>query len=313
PDGLVTVPTTEGAIGMASNVMELSAALGAIVERADAAVVRVEARRRRPSTGFVLSPSGTIVAAAHAVEHDEDIRVSFGGEQTQPAQLIGRDATTDVALLRVEGETSARNDWADAGEVRVGHLVLALARPGRTTRATLGVISAVADGWRNPAGARLGRYVEADVNLPPGFSGAAVVDGSGALVGMATSGLVPGAALIVPASTVRNVAQILEAHGGIRRGYLGIGSYPVRLQGSARDQAQQEAGLLIFSVEPGGPAERAGVFLGDVLLAFEGTALNRIEDLLGALSEDRVGREASLRFLRAGAVRELTVTIGERR
>jgi S1-C subfamily serine protease len=293
--------------------MELSAALGSIVESAETAVVRVEARRRRPSTGFLLSSSGSIVAAAHAVEYDEDIRVSFGGEQTQAAQLIGRDAATDIALLRVEGGIAARQDWADAGEVRVGHLVLALARPGRTARATFGVVSAVADGWRNPAGTRLGRYVEADVNLPAGFSGAAVVDGGGALVGMATTGLVPGASMIVPASTVRNVAQILEAHGGIRRGYLGVGSYPVRLQGSARDEAQQESGLLIFSVEPGGPAERAGIFLGDVLLALEGTALNRMEDLLGALSEDRVGREVALRVLRSGSVRELTVTIGERR
>jgi S1-C subfamily serine protease len=175
------------------------------------------------------------------------------------------------------------------------------------------LVSAVADGWRNPAGSRLGRYLEADVNLPPGFSGGAVVDAAGGLVGMATTGLVPGASMIVPAPTVRNVAQMLEAHGGIRRGYLGIGSYPVRLHGAAREQAQQDAGLLIFSVEPGGPAERGGIFLGDVLLAVEGTALNRMEDLLGALSEDRVGREAVLRVLRSGQVRDLTVTIGERR
>jgi serine protease DegQ len=297
---------------MPLDLMEVSAAFGSVVERAGAAVVRVEARRRRPSSGFVLS-RGMIVAANHAVEHDEEIRVSFGGEETRPAELVGRDAATDLALLRAEGSTAAGSDWVDAVEARVGHLVLGLARPGGTVRATFGVVSAVADGWRNPAGARMERYVEADVRLPPGFSGAALVDVSGALVGMATTGLVPGASMIVPAPTVRNVAQMLEAHGGIRRGYLGIGSYPVRLQGASRDRAQQDLGLLIFSVEPGGPAERAGVFLGDVLLALEGTVLKRMEDLLGALSEDRVGHDAVLRVLRSGDVRDLKVTIGERR
>lgn len=299
---------------MAWDLMELSAALGSLVERAGGAIVRIEARRRRASSGFVLSPAGLIIAANHAVERDEDVRVSFGGEETRPAEVVGRDPSTDVALLRVEGASGAgTGEWVDAAEVRVGHVMLALGRPGRTVRAAFGIVSAVAEGWRNPAGARLERYMEGDVRLPPGFSGAAIVDGGGALIGMATTGLIPGATMIVPASTVRKVAQTLETHGGVRRGYLGIGSYPVRLEGSARDRAQQDSGLLIFSVEPGGPADRAGVLLGDVLLALDGTSLHRIEDLLAALSEDRAGREATLRVLRAGAARDIAVTVGERR
>jgi serine protease DegQ len=292
---------------------EISAALASVVEKTGPAIVRVEARRRRPSSGMVISGGGMVIAANHAVERDEEIRVSLDGEETRSAELVGRDAGTDLALLRVEGGGGSAQPWSDSGETRVGQLLLALSRPGRTVRATFGVVSAVAEGWKNPAGSRLGRYVEADLRLPPGFSGGAVVDGSGALVGMATTGLIPGASMIVPASTVRIVAGMLEAHGGIRRGYLGIGSYPVRLQGSARDRAQQEVGLLIFTVEPGGPAERGGVLLGDVLLALDGSSLKGMEDLLGALSEDRVGREVVLRVLRSGEVRDVAVTVGERR
>ncbi|HYX92866.1 MAG TPA: trypsin-like peptidase domain-containing protein [Myxococcaceae bacterium] len=297
---------------MAVELKEISSALASLVEENGVAVARVEGRRRRASSGIVLSP-GMVIAANHAVERDEDIRVSFDGEETRPAELVGRDAGTDLALLRVEGEGGSTRGWSDATELRVGNLVLALGRPGRTVRAAFGIVSALAEGWKNPAGSRLERYVEADLALPAGFSGAAVVDASGALVGMATTGMIPGASMIVPVSTLRQVAQALEAHGGIRRGYLGIGSYPVRLQGSARTHSQQEIGLLIFSVEPGSPAEQGGVLLGDVLLALDGSPLKRMEDLLGALSDDRVGREAVLRVLRSGAVRELTVTIGERR
>jgi serine protease DegQ len=298
---------------MSVDLKEISAALASVVETSRVGIARVEGRRRRASSGIVLSPDGLVIAANHAVERDEDIRVALDGEEGRSAELVGRDAATDLALLRVDGAGGATRGWTDAADTRVGHLLLALARPGRTVRATWGVVSAVAEGWKSPAGSRLERYIEADLTLPPGFSGAAVVDGAGALVGMATTGLIPGAAMIVPVSTLRHVAQTLQAHGGIRRGYLGIGSYPVRLQGAARDHAQQEVGLLIFSVEPGGPAERAGVLLGDVLLALDGSALKGMDDLLGALSEDRVGREAVVRVLRSGTLRELTVTVGERR
>ena len=298
---------------MENPIESLSRALAEQVQQWSSRVVRVEARRR-PATGILLDGEGHVLAAHHTIEWDEDLRVSWDGERTVPAELLGRDAATDLALLRLETPPPAAPQPApEATDPQVGHLVLALGRPGRTVRAALGIVTARADGWRNPAGARLERYLEADVRLPPGFSGGPVVDGTGRLVGLATTGLLRGAVMIVPAQTLRTVAETLRAKGHFRRGYLGIGSHPVRLQGHSRTQAGVEQGLLIFSVEPGGPAERDGLLLGDVLLSLDGTPTPTLEELLEALTEDRIGQRVPARVLRAGEVRDLELTIGERR
>lgn len=299
---------------MSQEVEALSRALADAVASAGAFVVRVEGRRRRPSSGFVATADGLIVAASHAIERDEDLRVSLGGEgPTVDATLVGRDPATDVALLKPATPPPHLPAWKQAPIPRVGNLVLGLGRPGRTVRASFGIIGAAAEGWRNPAGARLDRYLELDGLLPPGFSGGPIVDPSGQLVGLGTTGLVSGSGMVVPTENLLKIIDTLKSHGGIRRGYLGIGSHPVRLTGAARDQAQADAGLIVLTVEPNGPADKAGALLGDVLLSIDGVPTQSLETLLGALGEDRVGRAVPAQILRAGARRELSITIGERR
>jgi S1-C subfamily serine protease len=274
-------------------------------------VVRVEARRA-PASGVVWSPDGVVVTAHHNVEWDEDIEVGLADGRSARAELVGRDPSTDLAVLRLQVTGLAAPAWAEPDSLRTGHLVLSVSRPGRALRVGLAPLARAAGDWRAPTGGKLDRYLEADLPLHPGFSGALVLDLAGRALGMATAGLSRGTALVVPLPTLRRVVGQLLAHGQVRRGFLGVATVPVRLPASLEESAGQAGALLVSTVEEGSPAARAGVLLGDALLAFGGTPLAHPGDLLPLLEEERVGQAVALRLLRAGEVREVAVTVGVR-
>lgn len=293
---------------------DLSDALAATVQAAGPAIVRVDARRRLPASGVVWSADGVIVSAHHVVEQDEDIGVGLPDGQTVSVELIGRDPTTDLVVLRAQATDLTPPTWADLNDLRVGHLVLALGRPGRTVQATLGIVSALSDdGWRTPAGGQVDRYLQTDVVMYPGFSGGALVDMMGQVLGVTTSALLRGVSLTVPTPTVRRVVETLLTHGRVRWGYLGVGAQAARLPAAPAQQLGQETGLLLVSVEPGSPAEQGGLLMGDTIVALDGQPVRHLDDLLGLLSGDRVGASVPVRIIRSGRVQELTVEIGERR
>jgi S1-C subfamily serine protease len=291
---------------------ELSNGLAATVKTAGSGVVRVEARRRLPASGIVWSSDGVIVTAHHVVEYDENINVGTPEGETVAAALLGRDPTTDLAVLRVEGADLAPPTWAEPEGLSVGHLVLGLGRPGRTAQATLGIVSALGEGWRTPAGGRVEPYLQTDLVMYPGFSGGPLVDVAGAVLGLNTSALLRGISLAVPTPTVRQVVETLLAHGRVRRGYLGVGAQPVRLPEALAESLGQETGLLLVSVEPGSPADGAGLTLGDTIVALDGQAVRHMDELLALLGGDRVGASVPIGILRGGQTQELVVTIGER-
>jgi S1-C subfamily serine protease len=290
---------------------DLSSRLVAVVERAAPSVVRVEGRRRGASSGVVFA-ADSVVTAHHCLEWDDGIRVGLADGTTVTAVVVGRDPTTDLALLKVQGSALAAPAWADPADVKVGHLVLGLSRPDRSVRAGLGIVAAAGDAWRTPAGGRIDRYIETDLGLHSGFSGGLVVDASGRALGLKTAGLVRGAPLVVPPSTVRRVVEALTAHGHVRRGFLGVGTMPVRLGPEQEKALGQPAALLVTSVQPDTAAARAGVLLGDALLAFDGHVLNRPGDLFARLDEDAIGRSVPLRLLRAGTVKDVVAQVGTR-
>jgi S1-C subfamily serine protease len=290
---------------------ELSAVTAAAAETAGRAVVRVEGRRRGPSSGIAWSADGVIVAAHHNVEWDEDIAVGLGDGSTARANVVGRDATTDVVVLRAAMGGLAVPEWA-AETPKVGHLALALTRPGRTVRASLGIVHALGDEWRTPAGGRVDRYLQTDIGLQPGFSGSLLVDLAGRALGMNNAGLVRGTSLALPPATLRRVVEALVAHGHVRRGFIGIGTIPVRLPAAFEKVAGQPTGLLVTSVAEESGAGRAGLLLGDVIVAVAGKGVSGPGDLLPFLEEDRVGRSLAVRIVRAGEPRELAVTVGAR-
>lgn len=323
---------------MADVLQSLSDALAGVVEKTAPGVVRVEGRRRLPATGIVWSSDGVIVTAHHVVERSEDIGVGLNDDVTVPAALVGRDPSTDLAVLRVTGSLTPPA-WSDADDLKVGHLVLALGRPGAQMQATLGVVSAVGEvepmppmmglGRGGPSGpggkpskrkrregvtlrTSAGYFVQTDVVMYPGFSGGPLVDAFGCVRGLNTSALIRGASLTVPASVVRRVVDALLTHGKVKRGYLGVGAQPVRLPQALAEQLEQEIGLMLLSVESGSPAERGGLLQGDILVALDDYPLQSVDELLMLLSSDRVGDQIAVRAVRGGQIVELAVQVGER-
>ncbi|MCZ6875274.1 MAG: trypsin-like peptidase domain-containing protein [bacterium] len=292
----------------------VSEALAASVEATSPGVVRVAARRRLAATGIVWSSDGVIVTAHHVVEQDDAIGVGLPNGQTTTATLVGRDPTTDLAVLRTEVTDLTPPVWAesDGHSWRVGQMVLALGRPAQSVQATLGIVSAVGEDWRTPAGGLIDFYLQTDVVMYPGFSGGPLVDASGHVVGLNTSALLRHVSLTVPVSTLRRVVSMLLTDGRVRRGFLGVSTQQVRLPESLAQQLDQETGLLLIAVEPDSPAEQGGFLLGDTLVSLDGTAVCQHDDLLALTGPERIGTTVSIRMIRSGQLQEQQVTIGER-
>lgn len=289
-----------------------SDALAATVESASPGVVRVEGRRRLPASGFVWSGDGVVVTAHHAVEADQGITLGLADGQTVSASLVGRDPTTDLAVLRAQSKDLAPPALADGDGLQVGHLVLALGRPGEAVRATLGIVSALGNIWHTPAGGSLDRYLQTDVVMYPGFSGGPLVDVNGHVLGLNTSALLRGVSMAIPSQTISRVVNEIIAHGRIRRGYLGVGSQPVRLPPTVADKIGQETGILLVSIAENGPAQEHGLHLGDTIVSLAGGPVHSMDDLMALLSGDRIGTTVPVQIVRGGQLLEISLKIGER-
>jgi S1-C subfamily serine protease len=298
---------------MAELLTNLSDALANTVEKAGSSVVRVEGRRRTPASGIVWSSDGIIITAHHVLEQDENIKVGISNGQTVSASLVGRDPSTDLAVLRAQASGLTVPVWIEADQLKVGNLALALGRPGQSVRATMGIVSSLGRGWQTPTGGSIDRYVQSDVTMYPGFSGGPMVDAPGRFLGVNSSALLRGGTTItIPTTTVRRVVDTLLTHGKIRRGYLGVGTQPTRLPDAIAAQLGQETGLLLVSVEPDSPAERGRLYLGDTIVSLDQQPVRHLDDLFALLGGDQVGKSMSVRILRGGQIHELTITIGER-
>lgn len=291
---------------------QFSESLAGVVAKAAAGVVRINGRRRRVPSSGVLWSEGVIVTAHHVMEWDEDIEIGLPDGTAAKATVVGRDPSTDLAALRFAGASPGAAEWGEADEVKAGQLVLSLSRPGARLRPSLGFIGAIGGAWRTPLGGRIDAEIQTDLGIHHGFSGSALVDLRGRVLGINTAGIYRATAIVVPTATVRRVVAALLAHGGVRRGYLGIVTQPARLPATIAETVGQETGLLVTSVQAGSPADQAGVLLGDVLVSFADTPVRHPGELLPLLEEERIGKEAGLRLIRAGEVRELRLTVGTR-
>ena len=289
----------------ANTLTELSSDLAHAVELGELAVVAVHGRPQIPSSG-VLWRAGVVVTTDHTLRRDEEITITLPDGRDLPATLAGRDGGTDLAVLRIDQNEAIAAKTADEASLKAGNLVLALGRRGENgISASFGVISAIGGGWRTWRGGQVDRFIRPDVNIYPGFSGGPLVDVEGRVIGVNTSGLTRGSAVTVPASTVTRVADELLSRGHVRRGYLGVGLHPVRLP-------DNREGLSVLSSEPQGPAAKAGIFLGDVLLTLEGLPVADTDDVQSHLGADRVGKPVAAELIRGGAALQLEIVPGER-
>jgi S1-C subfamily serine protease len=301
---------------------ELSQYLAALVESAAPSLVRGAAGRRPAAPGAVWAP-GVVITVQHALPEDSELAVGLEGGRTAAATLAGRDPAIDLAVLHVDSQEMTPAAFGDLDALQVGHLALAVARPGRTVRAALGVVSAIGDSYRTNAGGRVERYLEAAVPLPAGFAGGLLLRVAGAparatdrasapALGLLTPAVVRGAAVALPLVTLTRVVTALLEHGRMERGFLGIGSYPGDLPAGLAGSLGQRQALVVVSIATGSPAERAGLLLGDVVVALDGRPVRHVRDLIELLDEERIGAEARLKIVRAGALNELPITIGAR-
>jgi S1-C subfamily serine protease len=246
------------------------------------------------------------------VRRDDGIRVGLPDGRSVAAQLIGRDQSADIALLRAEVDGLVPMLMAGEENLAVGHLVLALGRPGASVQSTLGIVSALGKPWRTRRGGLIDQYLQTDVLMYPGFSGGPLVDVEAKFLGMNSSALMPGASLTVPVGSLNRITQILLTHGRMRRGYLGVSTQRVNLPNNIRQELGQKKGLLVVAVEADSPAEQGGLTLGDTILEIGATTVLSHNDLLSHLAGDYVGQKVPLKILRGGEVHTINVKIGER-
>lgn len=270
--------------------------------------------RRHPSSGILWS-NDAVVTANHALRRDDDISVVSAPGKSTPARVVGRDSSTDLAILRlqqpVEG-SSAR--WGDASKLRVGEFVLALARTWRgNIVASSGILSGLMGTWRTWRGGELDQFIRPDLVLYPGFSGGPLVSARGEILGLNTAGL-HRSGITVPASTVARVVTELLEKGRIERPYLGLAMQPVTVPESLRTRLNLMAseGLLVVHVEPGSPAEKAGVLLGDVLIEIDAKSVTDTDAVQEALGSRKPGDSVVVKLVRGGTLVDASVTLAAR-
>ena len=299
---------------MQGSLVSLSNELAKLVEEFQPHVVAVHGRAHYPSSGVHWRP-GVIVTADHTVTEDEDIQVTLPSGKRVDATLAGRDSGTDIAVLKVEGLGATAAPAAGTEAAKVGELALVIGRsPNSGPNASLGVISAVSGPWRTWRGGRLDQYIRLDATLFPNSSGGAVVDSRGQLLGLATSGLSRIAGLAIPAAAINRVTDAVLQKGYVPRGYLGVGVQPVAIPDALRTSLSvpNRTGIMVVNVERDGPADKAGVLLGDILLSIGTTRLEVIEELQSFSDSGVIGTTVKAQLVRAGALQEVTITIGER-
>ena len=290
-----------------TTVMDLSNALAGAVERAAGSMFAVHGRPRLPSTG-VQWRAGLIVTASHTVEPDREVTLTAPDGRTLSARVAGRDPGLDIAVLRAEVDGVPVADIGDDGDLRIGHLVLAL---GAGPRASAGIVSALdIRGGRQPAG----EILAVDLTLYPGFSGGPLVDVLGRVIGITTSGVSRHLQCAVRAGTVTRLAEHVLRGGKIPRAYLGVGTQPVVLPDHLRERLSlaQRTAVIVVNVTSDSPAAAAGLVIGDVIVSIAGHAIAEPGDLLTVLQPDRVGKTVTMSIMRGGEPRELQVTVGER-
>lgn len=273
--------------------------------RAGPSVVQVSARRGNAGgvgSGFAFAPGGLLLTNSHVISGARELRVSLADGEGLPAELVGDDPDTDIAVLRVPKELPALA-FADSKAVRPGQVAVAIGNPlGFEFTVTAGVVSAVGRSMRSSTGRLLDDVLQTDAALNPGNSGGPLVDSRGRVIGVNTAVILPaqGLCFAIAANTARYVASRLAAEGRIRRGWLGIAGHNAR------------GGMLVAGIEEGSPADRSSLEIGDIIVEFDGERVSGADDLHRLLSEFAPGTRYMLSVLRDGERLPVAVTPEER-
>jgi len=300
---------------MAESILnKFSDELAKAAEQAGRSVVTVRARMRVPSSGIVWR-KGVIVTANHTIRREDEIRVLLPDGKRAEAKLAGRDAGTDLAVLKVENLDLPAAPMGDSSTLKLANFVVALARTrAGNLVASAGIIGGLAGEQRTLRGGRLDQAIRLDLMLYAGFSGGPLVSTEGKVLGVNTSGLGRGRAMTIPVSTVERTVHELLQKGYIARPYLGIAMQAVGIPENLRSKTKSSApgGLMVMHVETGGPAEKAGIVLGDVIVELQGKPALDTEMLREVIGAAKIGDKIAVGVLRSGTPLDVTVVLAER-
>jgi S1-C subfamily serine protease len=281
---------------------EISGVFASLVEKTAQRVVAIDQGGNHAASG-ILWQSGLVVTASEALGDDDRFELALPDGGAATAALAGRDASTDIALLRLEGDAASVEPFTPAKAVRAGAIAAAVGRSTNGTLAASGIVKETGASWHSSLGGLIDRRIVLDLNLDRRGHGGAVVDIAGDLIGIAA--FAPHhQALVIPVETIDRIAESLKS-GGVSRGYLGVSLHPLR---ASRDRS----GAIIVQIDEGGPAKRAGLFVGDVLSAWNGEAITSVRDVFRRLGPDAVGATVTLDIVRANQPLRIDVAISER-
>jgi len=298
---------------MANPLTDFSNGLTSAVDKGGASTILVDARKRYPASGIAYAED-LVLTADHVVTREDGIKVLLPDGKSLAATIAGRDPGSDLAVLRLAEKALTAAKTSD--NVKVGQLVLALGRPDNEgVQASWGIVIAISGPTRTFRGGMLDEYIRTETTPYPGFSGGPLINTEGEVLGLNTSGLTRGSSLTIPNKVAWRVAEALATHGSVKRGYLGVRTQPVEVPEAARQalKREQEHGLLVLWLEEGGPAEKSGLLVGDILVAISGQPVGDPDDLFSALHNDTVGKAIAVEVLRGGRPETVNVTIGERK
>jgi S1-C subfamily serine protease len=292
----------------------ISDEFAAATDQVGKSVVAVHGRHRFGASGIQWR-KGVIVTAEHAVRRADEIMVRVAADKLLNATVAGRDPSTDLAVVKLSGEALPEVAIDSSTQFKLGQLVLALARSRRGSLvASAGIIGGLSGEMQTWRGGRLDQHVRLALELYPGFSGGPLLSAQGKVIGINTSALARGRGMTIPVATVNRVVDELLEKGHIARPYLGLAMQPVDVPETLAAKLKTPAvrGLLIVHVEPGGPGEKSGLLIGDIVVALREQPLRDTEELQHRLLSAKIGDAIPITVLRGGSPLQVSVVIGER-
>lgn len=302
-----------------------SRAVVGVVDKVGPAVISIGVRKRTRSprygqegagSGVIIAPDGFVLTNHHVVEGAEDVQVRLTDGRSFSAHLVGSDPATDLAVVRAEASNLPTADLGDSDSLRVGQLVIAIGNPlGFQSTVSTGVISALGRALRSQSGRLIENVIQTDVPLNPGNSGGPLVDSRGRMIGINTAMIfmAQGISFAVPVNTVKWVVGELVTRGKVRRAYLGIAGQvrPIGRRIQRHLELQAATAVEVVSVEEEGPAHRAGVREGDLMLSVNGKSVGSVDDIHRLLTGWSAGSPLNLTVLRNGERLQVQIIPGE--
>ncbi|MBW4485288.1 MAG: S1C family serine protease [Tildeniella torsiva UHER 1998/13D] len=284
----------------------LADAVGAIAPT----LVAVKGHRRFAYSGIHWQP-GVIVTADYGLGRSSRLTLTLPDGNVVEAEVSARDRALDLAIIQLDRTDLPVPATSDGADLKVGHVVLAVGQSwDYGVSASLGVVGNLGGPWQSSQGRAIDRLIRPDVNLYPNLLGGALVNTAGEVLGMNLNGP-RNRVVTLPTANLDRIVKTLLERGSLSRGYLGVGLQPVALPATLQQSLGAEVGLLIVSVDATGPAEQAGLLVGDILLAVNGQAVSNLQAVYGHLDVGAIGQPVSLHLLRGGQPTDLTLTVGE--